>query len=265
MKAIFTHFKIALVLLIIAAPGKLLAQVPDVILHNGTSAIINASGYTFAANDEVVWEETYNNGTTTTNPIIAPKLYNAGNPSATSHTVTTADGAGLHTYKMRVKSGTTGCYSDYSDPKTVYILPNINIAFVDATADNYCENVGSPSKAIVAKAEPSIPALAPLPGGIGYSYLWTVTKNGAPVSDLTTVGSLPTAGTTTLEDQSTFTMTTDSPGEYIFTVNVKYFTLSNNPNPNSVKLGVTPLSFATAVTKKITVVLKPTKPNISII
>jgi hypothetical protein len=262
MKSIFTFFKIALVLLILATSGKIFAQAPHVILHNGTSATISPSGYTFSANDEVYWSETYNNGTTTTGPTEkAALVYNAANLSATSLTVTTADGPGLHTYTMRVKSGSTGCYSDASAPKTVFILPATTVAFNAPLDDSYCENVGSPSKTITATATPAIPLL---PDGIGYKYTWSATKNAVAVSPLSSIGTLTAASGTTVRDMSSiFTMTSDSPGEYIFTVNVEYFKLSDNAN--IVKLGATPTSFATTLPKKITIHAKPTQPTITIL
>lgn len=253
MKTTFTLFKIALVLLTIVAPGKIFSQTYyDLYLHNGTTGTIKpAAGTAFAAGDQVIWTDTYN-GTPSDLP---PQAYTS--PDLVVNT--TSYSPGLHTFTMRVRSGTSGCDSDPSDAKTVFILPATTVTFANATDEDYCENVGSPSKTIVASAAPVTIAL---PDGIGYNYEWTITKDGvaATHADAGTLTAL--TGTASRETTSTFTMTTENVGVYLFTVKASYFKLDGNPG--TVKLGATPAQFPTASPKKVTVKAKPAKPTIEI-
>lgn len=251
MKTTFTFFKIALTLLIIAvAPAKSIAQTYyHLYLHNGTTGTIKpATGTVFGANDKVIWVD---------NGVDQPEQDANTNPNFVANSATLTPG--LHTFTMRVRSGATGCDSDPSDPKTVFVLPPTTVTFTNAADEDYCENVGSPSKTIIANAAPDGIAL---PAGIGYNYEWTITKNAAPAThaDAGTLTAL--AGTVVRETSSKFTMTTDDVGVYLFTVKASYFKLDDNTG--NVKLGATPTQFSTASPKKITVKAKPVKPSIEI-
>lgn len=205
---------------------------------------------TLSNGDKVHWFDENDNA------IGLPKTYN-GTPGETDLEIPANLGVGLHTYKTRIES-LAGCLGDPSLPYTIYKLPTKDLALTENRAA-YCAEESNPlvkdATITATTTHPSAP-----PAGFEYAYTWSVTKNGAPYSQLSEIGSSDNSVT----DVNKFTMTVKDPGTYVFTATVKYVKTIANTGV-LVSEDADGCVVSKTATQTITVTPKPSTPTISVV
>jgi hypothetical protein len=161
----------------------------------------------------------------------------------------------VHTYTTRIETQ-GGCLGDLSDPYEVYKLPTKTLALT-ATNDVYCAGSSGnqtpkiDGSVITATTTPA----QTLPAGFEYAYTWTVTENGNPSS--------PGTADASTTNESKYTMTTTTAGNYTFNATVKYVKTAANTG-NFVSPSSEGCVVSATATKQIRVTPKPGKPTITL-
>jgi len=186
------------------------------------------------------------------NAIGTPIPY-TGTPGMTDLVIPANLAVGLHTYKTRIESA-GGCLGDPSDPYTIYKLPTKDLALTENRA-TYCAGESNSIKDAVITAT-TTPA-APLPAGFEYAYTWSVTKDGAPYTPLSDIGTSDNS----ITEVDKFTMTVKDAGTYVFSATVKYVKTVANTGV-LVAEDANGCSVSQTATQTITVTPKPGKPTI---
>jgi hypothetical protein len=216
---------------------------------NGTATLRTPEEASLVAGDKVRW---YKDGVELPG---SPIAYTGAN--STNYALPTNLAVGEHQYTSAIESA-GGCLGDPSDPFSVYKLPTKNLALSAPTNATYC---GDNSAAVVASqiTATATPA-SNLPAGISYSYVWTVTKDGAPVSPLTSVGTDNGSET----NNNVFTMTATGAGSYVFSATVVYKLSAGNTGV--MRSGDTKgCEVGSTSSQTVTVTPKPGKPSIVIV
>lgn len=166
-------------------------------------------------------------------------------------TVPAGANEGLYTYTSAIES-TGGCLGDLSEPYRIYKLPTKTLALSTDKAA-YCGDNSGPAGAVITAT--TTPA-GTLPAGIDYAYEWTVTTGTPPVT--ATPGSHNNSSAAT----SLYTMTTTTPGTYVFNAKVKYVLASGNTG-TLVSADTNGCEVTAGATEQVIVTPKPTKPTIT--
>lgn len=245
MKTTIIKASLAAFILILSVVSKSKAQTyyPVYLCSGGTATLNTPQESTLSVGDKVYW---YLEG-------VQVAVYTStGTTNETNYTTPNNLTIGVHNYTSRIES-VAGCWGDLSDPFQVYQLPDKTLAL---TANNasYCGDNATLNSVITATTTPG----QALPDGIEYAYVWTATKNGSPVSPLTSIGSDNASSTAV----NLFTLTTTGAGSYVFSATVKYVIAAANTS-GVLKSGDNNGCIVSATaTQTVTVTPKPAKPTI---
>lgn len=250
MKTTITRTAIATLVLLLSFTISSYAQTYyDVYICGNKSVKLHTPEESTLANgDKVHWFDENDN------PIGLPITYN-GTPGTTDLVVPTNLAVGLHTYKTRIES-LGGCLGDPSELYTIYKLPTKTLELTENRVA-YCAEESNTIKnaEITATTTP----LSPLPAGFEYAYTWSVTKDGAPYTTLSDIGTFTNSTTAT----SVFDMTVKLPGTYVFTATVKYVKSAGNTG-TFVQEDNNGCEVSQTATQSIIVTPKPGRPTITL-
>ncbi len=216
---------------------------------NGTAVLRTPEEASLVAGDKVRW---YKNGVELPG---SPIAYTGAN--STNYPIPTDLAVGEHLYTSAIESA-GGCLGDPSDPFSVYKLPTKTLALSSPTNGTYC---GDNSAAVLTSqiTATTTPASA-LPAGVGYTYVWSVTKNGIAVDPVSLVGS--DNGATS--DTNVFTMNATEAGTYVFSATVVYNLTAENTGV--LRSGDSKgCEVSSTASQTVTVTPKPTKPSIVLV
>ncbi|MBB2144864.1 hypothetical protein GM921_05180 [Pedobacter sp. LMG 31464] len=248
MKTTIIKASLAVFILILSVVSKSKAQTyyPVYLCSGGTATLHTPEEIGLVSGDKVHW---YLEGTEITGSV---RTYDGTTANSTNYVTPNNLTPGVHNYTSRIES-VAGCWGDMSDPFQVYQLPDKTLAL---TANNasYCGDNATLNSVITATTTPG----QALPDGIEYAYVWTATKNGSPVSPLTSIGSDNASSTAV----NLFTLTTTGAGSYVFSATVKYVIAAANTS-GVLKSGDNNGCIVSATaTQTVTVTPKPAKPTI---
>ncbi|MCD0490628.1 hypothetical protein LPB86_20490 [Pedobacter sp. MC2016-14] len=218
-------------------------------LCGGATAALRPDATVTAAllpGDRIMWQEFQADGTTPIGTVTEIAVTTA----ATAPAYTTASGlaTGAHVYKVFVISAAPNtCSGDVSDPFSLYVLPTSSVTLGAPTVANYCEAGGSATSSVVTATPSTFDSSLT---DVSFAFTWTATKDGAAVSDVTTVGTAAS---------NVFTINTTAVGEYTVKTSIAY-TVSSGVLKSGDSAGCVQSSGSSTAVK---VTAKPGKPVIS--